>query len=63
MTEPLNTRSALMLGRVLVGAAALTVLTVVTVLLIVHRAGWDAWAILTVGALVAGYGAWDERAR
>ena len=62
MTPPL-TRSAVMLGRVLVTLAALAVLVVVTVPLVVNRAGWDAWAIFGTGAVVAGYGVWDGRAR
>ena len=54
---------AVMLGRLLVAGAALTVFGVVTVLLVVNHAGWDAWAILTTGALVTGYGVWGGRAR
>ena len=62
MTRPLDS-TATMLGRVLIAAAALTVFAVVTVLLVTRHAGWDAWAILGVGALVTGYGVWDGRAR
>ena len=56
-------RTARMLGRLLVAGAALVVFGVVTVLLVVNRAEWDAWAILGVGALVTAFGVWDGRAR
>ena len=62
MNAPLHTRSAVMLGRVMV-TALVVLLVVVVVVLVARRADWDAWAILGVGALVTAFGVWDGRAR